>query len=196
MFLYSHKVTLVLLAATQGGLSSPSVRGGERGQADPLAGELDGDTGGAGTRLLANLEKTSCIDKCKNKFDKCTAKQKSVLKECKDKRECKQECKQKDKDSGALKDGENDLEAGGGSGGGAVEDGANGSGADSAQGPPGVDGAQGPPGKDGAQGPPGKDGAKGEQGLQGDVGPAGPRGAEAASPRRVEVRTFGAKVRR
>ena len=36
-----------LLSVTQGGLSSPSVRGGERGQADPLAGELDGDTGGA-----------------------------------------------------------------------------------------------------------------------------------------------------
>ena len=182
MFLYSHKVTLVLLAAIQGGLSSPSVRGGERGQADPLAGELDGDTGGAGTRLLANLEKTSCIDKCKNKFNKCTAKQKSVLKECKDKqKECKQECKQKDKDSGALKDGENDLEAGGGSGGGAVEDGANGFGAGGAQGPPGVDGAQGLPGKDGA---------KGEQGLQGATGPAGPPGAEAVS------RGGGAHVRR
>ena len=179
MFLYSHKVTLVLLAATQRGLSSPSVRGGERGQADPLAGELDGDTGGAGTRLLAIFEK-SCIDKCKNKFNKCK-KSKQV---CKDKRdECKQECPKpkKDKDSGALKDGENDLEAGGGSGGEAVEDGANGFGAGGAQGPPGVDGAQGLPGKDGQPGAPGGQ---------------GPPGAETASPRRVEARMFGAKVRR
>ena len=109
MFLYSHKVTLVLLAATQRGLSSPSVRGGERGQADPLAGELDGDTGGAGTRLLANFEK-SCIENCKDKFDTC-AKSKQ---ECKEKqKKCKKKCSKpkKDKDSDALKDGENDLDA-------------------------------------------------------------------------------------